>query len=416
TPLDNLILIMPFTAGENVGPYEVLASIGAGAMGEVWKARDTRLNRLVAIKRLTSQHTKRFETEARAIAALNHPNICQVYDIGPDYFVMEYVEGKPLEGKLQHEEAVRLGVEIADALEEAHSRGILHRDLKPSNILRTAKGSIKILDFGLAKLVCEQEVEATRTIDGIVIGTPAYMSPEQAEGKPADKRSDIFSFGVVLYELLSGKRAFARGSMLQTLNAVVSEELPTLDSPLTDIVKRCLAKQPEQRFQNMYEVRKALEQIGTMHVNQVQPSIAVLPFANVSGDKENEYFSDGLTEEIISVLSKIPGLNVTARTSSFAVRGKEQDIRKIAEALDVRTILEGSVRRAGNRIRVTAQLVDAENGYQRWSERYDRELADVFAIQDEIANAIAVALKVKLSGKRTLDRRYEPNLRALSPF
>jgi eukaryotic-like serine/threonine-protein kinase len=412
---------MQLDAGERLGPYEILARIGAGGMGEVWKARDTRLNRVVAIKRLKGQHASssktRFEQEARAIAALNHPNICVLHDIGPDYLVMEYIEGKPLPGKLPPEEAVRFAIQIASALEEAHGRGILHRDLKPGNILLTAKGSIKLLDFGLAKLMAgeEADADATRTTDGTVLGTAAYMSPEQAQAKALDERSDVFSFGAVLYEMLSGARAFRGDSLLETLNAVVRDEPAPLQSPVSDIVKRCMAKHPGQRFQSIAEVRAALEALRTTPSEQ-QPSIAVLPFANMSGDKEQEYFSDGLAEEIINALTHVPGLKVIARTSAFAFKGQNQDIRRIAEALGVVNVLEGSVRKAGNRVRVTAQLITAADGSHLWSERYDRELTDVFAIQDEIAAAIVEALRLKLAATPEKVRRYKPSIPAYEAY
>jgi serine/threonine protein kinase/Tfp pilus assembly protein PilF len=410
---------MPLSAGDRLGPYEILALIGTGGMGEVYKARDTRLDRTVAIKRLKGQHTARFEQEARAIAALNHPNICTLHDIGPDYLVMEYVEGKPLQGPLRVEDAMKLALQIAAALEEAHGRGILHRDLKPGNILVTGKGAAKLVDFGLAKLITDSESDVTKTIEGTVMGTAAYMAPEQAEGKPLDARSDIFSFGAVLYEMLSGTRVFGGTSTAQVLSAVLRDEpapLPAalkIPAELDRVIRRCLRKAPAERFQSMAEVKGALGQISA-RTSEEQPSIAVLPFANMSADKENEYFSDGLAEEIINELAHVPGLKVIARTSAFAFRGKEQDIRKIAEALGVRTILEGSVRRAGNRIRVTAQLIDALDGSHLWSERYDRELADVFAIQDEIAQAIAAVLQIKLSAEPA--RNYTPNLPAYEAY
>src|SRR6476620_1773357 len=203
--------------GTKLGPYEVLAFIGAGGMGEVYKANDTRLGRIVAIKRLKGGHMARFEQEARAIAVLNHPNICAIYDIGPDYLVMEHIDGKPLNRKFTPEVAVRLAIQIASALEEAHERGILHRDIKPGNILLTRKGSIKLLDFGLAKIAAD--ADSTLSMEGAVVGTAAYMSPEQAEERPLDARSDIFSFGAVLYELLSGSRAFAGTSTIAVLSA-----------------------------------------------------------------------------------------------------------------------------------------------------------------------------------------------------
>jgi len=388
-----------------LGPYHLLALIGAGGMGEVWTARDTRLNRIVAIKRLKVEHAERFKREARAIAALNHPHICQIYDVGPDYLVMEYLEGAPLKGPLPAEEGVRLAIQIADALDAAHRKGIVHRDLKPGNILVSA-GDVKLLDFGLAKMEDPSpgsDTFSTLTVGltepGVVVGTVAYMSPEQAQGQVVDARSDIFSFGLVLYQLLSAKRAFAGETAFATMSAIVRDEPPPLAAPATleRIVNRCLRKSPSERFQTMTEIRKALEQISVKAVDE-QPSIAVLPFANMSRDPDDEYFSDGLAEEIMNLLAHVPGLKVTARTSAFAFRGKDQDITKIAEALRVRTILEGSVRRAGSRIRVTAQLINAEDGYHLWSERYDRELIDIFAIQDEIAQSISSALQVKLEG------------------
>ena len=391
---------MSLSPGDKLGPYEVLAPIGAGGMGEVWKARDTRLQRIVAIKQLQGQHTARFEQEARAIAALNHPHICQIYDVGPDYLVLEYVEGAPVQGPMAEADAVRAALQIAAALEAAHAKGILHRDLKPGNILMTAAGA-KLLDFGLAKLVSDDQ--ATLTIG--VSGTPLYMSPEQAEGKTLDARSDVFSFGAVLYELLAGRRAF------DSLAAVLRDEPAPLTSPAAAIASRCLAKQPGQRFQTMTEVKQALARVGHARSAE-QPSIAVLPFANMSGDKEQEYFSDGLAEEIINALVKVPGLKVIARTSAFAFKGQNTDIRKIAETLGVTTVLEGSVRRSGNRIRVTAQLITAADGSHLWSERYDREMADVFAVQDEISAAISGALQVKLSPTAAAKPRYTPKLPA----
>ncbi len=413
----------PWASGTQLGPYVLVAAIGSGGMGEVWKARDTRLDRIVAIKRLKGQHNTRFEQEARAIAALNHPHICQIHDIGPDYLVLEYVEGMVLRGPLPLEEALRFAVQLAAALEEAHGKGILHRDLKPANIMVTAKGAAKLLDFGIALVgrASTPDTDATSTMEGTVMGTAAYMAPEQAEGKPLDVRSDIFSFGALLYEMLSGTRAFGGTSMAQVLSAVLRDDpapLPTtlkIPPELERIIRRCLRKAPADRYQTMAEVKGALGQVSVKPAEQ-QPSIAVLPFANMSADKENEYFSDGLAEEIINVLAHLPGLKVIARTSAFAFRGKEQDIRKIAETLGVSTILEGSVRRAGNRIRVTAQLIEAENGSHLWSERYDREMTDVFAVQDEIAAAIAQALQVKLAVAPAALRHYTPNLPAYEAY
>ena len=410
------------SAGDRLGPYEILTLLGTGGMGEVWKARDTRLNRIVAIKCLKVQHGARFEREARAIAALNHSHICQIFDIGPDYLVLEFVEGVPLEGPLPERDALQVALQIVSALEAAHKRGILHRDLKPANVLVTDAGA-KLLDFGVATFTANADNESTGTLDGAVVGTPSYMSPEQALGKPLDARSDVFSFGATLYEALSGKRAFSGDSILDTLNAVVSREPEPLDSPLSSVVNRCLAKDPSRRFQSALDLKQALtDAMGRLSTAAtvarpglpvLSPSVAVLPFTNMSGDREQEYFSDGLTEEIINALAQIPGLKVIARTSAFAFKGQNIDVRRIAETLGVAHVLEGSVRKSGNRVRMTAQLIAAADGSHLWSERYDAELADIFAVQDATASAIARALQLKLA---VGPRKHTPALSAYEDF
>ena len=407
---------MALSTGVRLGPYEIESAIGAGAMGEVYRARDTRLDRIVAIKQLTPEHRERFEREARAIAALNHPHICQVYDVGPDYLVLEYLEGEPVRGPLPADEAVRVATQIAGALQAAHERGVLHRDLKPANIMLTPGGTAKLLDFGVAKRL-ERVPDATETLPGTLLGTPAYMSPEQIEGQPLDARSDVFSFGAVLYEILSGRRPFAGETTSQVIAAILRDEPPPLAAPpaLDGVVRRCLAKPPAARYQSMAEVRAALE-AASREAGTRPPSIAVLPFANLSGDKENEYFSDGLSEEIINALTHIPGLKVIARTSAFAFKDRNEDVRRIAQALGVTKVLEGSVRRSGDRIRVTAQLVSAADGTHLWSERYDRAMADVFAIQDDIAHAIATAFRMKMAAKKAGLRAYTPALPAYDAF
>jgi serine/threonine-protein kinase len=403
---------MSLAPGVRIGPYEILSRLGEGGMGEVWKARDTRLDRTVAIKRLKGEHGARFQLEARAIAALNHPHICQIYDVGPDYLVLEYIEGRPLAGPMSTELALPLAQQIASALESAHSRGILHRDLKPANVVITEAGA-KLLDFGLAKLTTDADLDATRTTDGAVMGTPAYMSPEQARGKPVDARSDIFSFGAVLYEMVSGQRAFGGASFLETLHAVVEANPAALDSPLFGVIKRCLAKDASERFSSAVELRAALA--GSQPTPRSdQRSIAVLPFANMSRDADDDYFSDGLAEEIINALVKVPGLKVIARTSAFAFKGQNTDIRRIAEILGVTNVLEGSVRRAGQRIRVTAQLIAAADGTHLWSERYDRQMDDLFAMQDDIAAAITSELKLKFAPDGR--PRRQPNLHAYEAY
>jgi eukaryotic-like serine/threonine-protein kinase len=410
---------MVLTPGSRLGPYEIQSLLGSGGMGEVYKARDGRLNRTVAIKRLIAQDNGRFESEARAIAAINHPHICQIYDVGPDYLVLEYLEGEQLRGPVPPDEAVRLASQIAGALQAAHERGILHRDLKPANVMVLRQGGAphaKLLDFGIARLT-ESDTEGTRTIAGDVVGTPAYMSPEQAAGKPLDARSDVFSFGALLYELLTGTRAFTGDSTAQILSAVLRDDPSPFEAPsaLRQLVKCCMAKDPDRRFQTMADVRRAL-QAPARGSADAQPSIAVLPFANLSADRDNEYFGDGLAEEIINALAQVEGLKVIARTSAFSFKGKNEDVRHIAQALGVTNVLEGSVRRAGDRIRVTAQLIAAADGTHLWSERYDRPMTDVFAMQDEIANAITTALKGKLGGAVASPRHYTPRLPAYESF
>ncbi len=275
----------------------------------------------------------------------------------------------------------------------------------------------KLLDFGVARLA-SAEPDATRTAAGAVMGTPAYMSPEQAEGRPLDPRSDVFSFGAVLYELLAGTRAFRGDSVAQVLSAVLRDDPGPFDAPTgaRQIVTRCLAKEPSRRFQTMAEVKQALQQLTRGGAEMTAASIAVLPFANLSADRENEYFGDGLAEEIINALAQVEGLKVIARTSAFSFKGKNDDVLHIAQALGVTNVLEGSVRRAGDRIRVTAQLIAAGDGTHLWSERYDRPMTDVFAMQDEIASAITNALKVRLGGAPASPRHYTPRLAAYETF
>jgi len=405
---------MQLSPHTRLGPYEISALLGTGGTGEVYKATDTRLNRNVAIKCLTGPDMDRLEHEARVIAAMNNPYICAIYDVGDGYLVMEYVEGDPIRGPLPLHECLNLAGQIATALEAAHAQGVVHRDLKPANILVT-RGSVKLLDFGHAKQLASGPSEADpETMAGTVLGTAAYMSPEQVQGQSVDARSDVFSFGVVLYEMLSGKQAFAGGTVLDVLNAVVHDDPRPLETTpeVQSVVMRCLNKEPAKRFQSMAEVKDALTRVQ-IHKPRRQPSIAVLPFANLSGDKENEYFCEGLTEEIINQLAQIPGLRVTARTSVFVFRKRAEDIRKIASTLDVQTVLEGSVRESGTRLRVTVQLINAADGYHLWSKSYDRNKTDVFEIQDDIARAIARSLQVRLYHGSTVSiPAYEAYLKA----
>jgi serine/threonine-protein kinase len=388
-------------------------------MGDVYEARDKRLGRRVAIKIVSGDFSDRFIREARAVASLNHPHICTLYDIGPNYLVMEFVEGKPLIGPLPLEAVREYALQIADALDAAHRKGVVHRDLKPDNILVTESG-IKLLDFGLAKLVLPVEEDAETlgpqgaTKAGILLGTLPYMSPEQAEGRSVDTRSDIFSFGTVLYELLCGKRPFTGHTQAATLVALLRDEPRPLQDTHADIpetvalaVARCLRKHPVDRFQTAAELKSALAQ-ARWDKTAGSVSVAVLPFVNMNRDEDGEFFADGVAEDIISALAKLPGLRVVARSAAFQFKGRPVTHDEVRNKLKVGVIVEGSVRRAGQRIRVTAELINAADGYQIWSERYDRVLEDVFAIQDEISRAIAGKLEIKLNaGQRVVANRTQ---------
>jgi serine/threonine protein kinase/tetratricopeptide (TPR) repeat protein len=427
---------MPLSAGDKLGPYEILAFLGAGGMGEVYRARDTRLSRDVAIKFSDAQFSERFEREARAIAALNHANICQIYDIGPNYLVMECVDGAPVVSSEQPRalppaEALRLGTQIAAALEAAHAKGIVHRDLKPANILVTPSGVVKLLDFGLAK----QEVrgapgDETKAMDltqaGIILGTPSYMSPEQAEGKPADARSDIFSFGTVFHEMLSGRRAFAGGSAAAIIGAVIYKEPEPLKAPpaVQAIVIKCLAKSPSARFQSATDLRRALEGASMRGIphgkrrtialaiaavvvlialaavgiywkrsrSNVIDSIAVLPLGNRSNDSEADYISDGITESINNSLARLPNLKVIPHSVALHYKGKQVDTQKVGAELKVQSVLTGSVTPRGDGLTVNVELDDIRNGKELWGQQYNRKAADLLAVQSDIAREVSQRL------------------------
>ena len=406
--------------GKTIGHYLVLEALGQGGMGVVYKARDTRLGRLAALKVLRpgsetgAEATRRFLREAQTASALNHPNILTIYEIGTDagldYIAMELVEGGTLagliaSGPLPAERALRLAAQVADALAVAHAASIVHRDLKPSNIMMPASDRVKVVDFGLAKLTgaAQSASETTTALStaGAIVGTAPYISPEQASGSGVDARSDLFSLGTILYEMLAGRMPFHGDSAVGTLAAVLKDTpapIPGIRPAVARLVDRCLCKDPADRFQSAAELKAAIEDCLAPPRGADAPSIAVLPFTNMSGVKEDDYLCEGLAEEIIDALTRIQGLRVIARTSAFAVGRMGLDVREAGLRLDVNTILEGSVRRAGPRVRVTAQLVSTSDGAHVWSERYDRELTDVLQLEDEIAQAIAARLRVELAG------------------
>ena len=416
--------------GRRLGHYSVVEQIGAGGMGVVYRAHDERLERDVAIKVLPQEvaaepdRLARFEREAKTVAKLVHPNILGIHDFGTDdgvaYAVMELLEGESLRGPmsagiLEWQQAATIGSAVCEGLAAAHRRGIVHRDLKPENIFLTSEGRVKILDFGLARSVLPADEEAETatltpgvTVAGTVLGTVGYMSPEQAEGRPVDARSDLFSLGTILYEMVTGRRPFEGDTATGTLVALLRDDPPPLigvDAEVVCLVERCLRKDVAERFQSATELNSAIEACLTPGAGSEGPSVAVLPFANMSGAKEDEFLCEGLAEEIINMLTRVPGLRVIARTSSFAVGRMDLDVREAGSRLGVGNILEGSVRRAGQRVRVTAQFVDTSDGSHLWSERFDRELNDVFALEDEIAEAIAGRLRVELEGSEGQRRR-----------
>jgi serine/threonine-protein kinase len=488
--------------GASVNQYRITASVGVGGMGEVFRARDTRLNRDVAIKVLPKDFVSdadrlwRFEQEAKTLAALNHPNVLTIHDAGvhegAPYLVSELLEGRTLRdelnaGALPVRKATDYALQMAQGLSAAHDRGIIHRDLKPENIFVTKDGRLKILDFGLAKLKenpqsairnpqSSADVEvptvlqtaADSTEPGKIMGTPAYMAPEQVRGERADHRADLFAFGCVLYEMLSGARAFRRGTSVESMNAVlhdtpaeVGTTNPNIPAALERIVERCLQKQPDSRFQSaqdlafaievarspssptpgaikrrqaavgivavvllgvgvvwwlVHQSGKATKPIAQSTTNSAtssatqnatpiidQKSIAVLPFVSMSVDKGDEYLSDGMTEELLNVLAQVPGLRVPGRSSCFAFKGRTEEgiFRKVGEQLHVTTVLEGSVRKAGDKLRITAQLINVADGFDLWSQTYDRDMKDILAVQTEVAQQVVQVLQVKLGVEST---------------
>ncbi len=419
---------MRLRVGTTLGPYAVIEPLGAGGMGEVYRARDSRLGRDVAIKVLNTaadaDRLARFEREARATALLAHHNILTIFDIGTHdgapYLVCELLEGQTLRerlagGAIDMPRAVSLGLQLTRGVAAAHALRVIHRDIKPENIFITRDGTLKILDFGLAKLQSDARVDPSAATvggssPGLVIGTPGYMSPEQVRGAPVDERSDIFAIGVVLYEMLTGHAPFVRPSAGETLAAILQEAMPPLSekipAPVGNVVGRCLAKLPDDRYQSAAELAVALDNARGESTPASRPtagarpdvsSIAVLPFLDMSPGRDQDYLCDGVADELISALTHVNGLRVAARSSSFQFKSSTADARAVGARLGVDAVLEGGVRKVGDRLRVTVQLVDIADGYQRWSQRFDGTMDDVFDIQDKIAESVATALRGILS-------------------
>ncbi len=492
--------------------YRTIRRLGVGGMGEVFLAEDTQLERPVALKLMSAElakepnQRKRFQTEARAASSLNHPNIVVVYEVGETeegrpFLAMEYLEGQTLDSvlkqrRLKIREIISIGSQVANALSAAHARGIVHRDIKPANIMLDAHGHAKVLDFGLAKRFTQDALSDAAPLSsgitqpGMMIGTPHYMSPEQALGRELDHRSDIFSLGVVLYELAAGQKPFLGQTVGETINNIINQrpeplglENPIFSPALDGIIFKCLEKNPDHRYVAARSLAEDLLKLaveserasatvtlarpgeagitpegdeaerkrfwrvpgavffggvallglvllgvwmlyhsigaappsagGAALANPLQKSVAVLAFDNFTGEPGNDYLSDGLTEEITTTLSRVPGLKVAARNSAFAFKGKKTDLREVGRALHVSTLLEGSVQKAGSRIRVSAQLINASDDSHLWGETYDREVNDIFAVEEEIARNISEKLQGRSDGLGGPKRRIDPEAHTL---
>lgn len=407
-----------FTPSKTIaGKYKIQAELGRGGMGVVYKAEDTRLKRIVALKFLPAELTKdieakkRFVQEGQAAAALEHPNICTVYEVdeadGQTFIAMSYIEGQSLKDKLNDgpldvDEAKDITLQVAAGLEKAHKKGIVHRDIKPANIMINDEGQAKITDFGLAKLSWGADLTKPAT----VMGTVAYMSPEQARGEEVDRRTDIWSLGAMFYEMLSGRRPFEKEKEQALIFSILNDKPTPLSLLRSDIpthieqvIEKALSKKPSERFPNVQDLIQALESSLPISLPKTTCSIVVLPFDDMSPNRDNEYFSDGLTEEIITDLSQVRELCIISRNSAMALKGTKKNTKTIGKELNVRYVLEGSVRKAGDNLRITAQLIDATTDIHLWAEKYSGKLDDIFDIQEKVSREIVDALKLKLSAK-----------------
>jgi TolB-like protein/tRNA A-37 threonylcarbamoyl transferase component Bud32/Tfp pilus assembly protein PilF len=487
--MSHSLACMSLSAGTRLGPYEIAESIGAGGMGEVYRARDTRLGRDVAIKVIPPEFVrdpdriKRFEQEARTAGALNHPNVCTVFDVGTHegspFVVMELLEGESLRDKLSSgpiplRKALVYATQTAEGLAAAHEKGIVHRDLKPANVFVTKDGRAKVLDFGLAKLTLRGESgedlaqSPTRTSDtlpGVVMGTIGYMSPEQVKGQPVDARSDLFSFGAILYEMLTGRRAFSGGSAAEVSSAILRDDPPplteeSLPSALERVIQRCLEKSPDQRFQSARDLAFALGESasGSTVVPPARAgsrtrrppyallagllvvalaialgmsgwlrgllpatpgaagirSLAVLPLQNLTGDPGQDYLVDGMTDAVTTSLAQIGSVRVISRTSAMAYKGSKKRLPDVARELHVDAVVEGSVARSGERVRITAQLIRAKTDAHFWVRSFESPTADMLTLQGEVARAIADEVRAKLTAdeKNRLTQEHRITARA----
>ena len=416
---------------ETVSHYQIISLLGRGAMSLVYKAKDLKLNRYVALKflhpdvEIDEQKKQSLVQEAHAISALDHPNICTIYEIdetedGRLFIAIAYYEGetlkdKILKGPIKEGDAIKIIEQIAQGLSKAHQVGIVHRDIKPANIIITTDGLIKIVDFGVAFLMAD--IKETRP--GSVIGTPTYMSPEQAKKEKTDQRSDIWALGVLFYEMLTGKRPFDKNNDAALIYSIivddpipVSNYKPEISPEIQNVIHKSLLKNPKDRYQKISDFLTDLAKRDS------GPSVCVLPFKDLSKGKDQQYFVEGLAEEIINKLTQINDLRIISRTSAFKFQGKTPNINKIKDQLNVKTVLEGSIRTADNRLRISTKLIKVEDGSLLWAEKFERDISDIFAIQDEISLAVVKALKVKLFHQleTRLVKRYTENVNAYTAY